>query len=248
MTLEPILEVCHLSKSFGTHQVLRDVNFTVHPGDVTSILGSSGSGKSTLLRCINLLERPNQGEVRFHGRPITGRGTDASAYRTRVGMVFQSFNLFSNMNVLENCMAGPVKVLRRSREEARARALRYLEQVGMAPYINARPRQLSGGQKQRVAIARMLMQDTPIKVFDDSLSAVDMETDQKIRQSIRKNVHGTTILIAHRITTLMNADQILVLDHGRVSQLGTHQQLIAQEGIYKRIYEMQGASGSGDEA
>ena len=143
MTLEPILEVCHLSKSFGTHQVLRDVNFTVHPGDVTSILGSSGSGKSTLLRCINLLERPNQGEVRFHGRPITGRGTDASAYRTRVGMVFQSFNLFSNMNVLENCMAGPVKVLRRSREEARARALRYLEQVGMAPYINARPRQLS---------------------------------------------------------------------------------------------------------
>ena len=154
MTLEPILEVCHLSKSFGTHQVLRDVNFTVHPGDVTSILGSSGSGKSTLLRCINLLERPNQGEVRFHGRPITGRGTDASAYRTRVGMVFQSFNLFSNMNVLENCMAGPVKVLRRSREEARARALRYLEQVGMAPYINARPRQLSGGQKQRVAIAR----------------------------------------------------------------------------------------------
>ena len=140
MTLEPILEVCHLSKSFGTHQVLRDVNFTVHPGDVTSILGSSGSGKTTLLRCINLLERPNQGEVRFHGRPITGRGTDASAYRTRVGMVFQSFNLFSNMNVLENCMAGPVKVLRRSREEARARALRYLEQVGMAPYINARPR------------------------------------------------------------------------------------------------------------
>ena len=156
MTLEPILEVCHLSKSFGTHQVLRDVNFTVHPGDVTSILGSSGSGKSTLLRCINLLERPNQGEVRFHGRSITGRGTDASAYRTRVGMVFQSFNLFSNMNVLENCMAGPVKVLRRSREEARARALRYLEQVGMAPYINARPRQLSGGQKQRVAIARAL--------------------------------------------------------------------------------------------
>ena len=156
MTLEPILEVCHLSKSFGTHQVLRDVNFTVHPGDVTSILGSSGSGKSTLLRCINLLERPNQGEVRFHGRSITGRGTDASAYRTRVGMVFQSFNLFSNMNVLENCMAGPVKVLRRSREEARARALRYLEQVGMAPYINARPRQLSGGQKQRVAVMRAL--------------------------------------------------------------------------------------------
>ena len=124
---EMILQVNHLSKSFGKHEVLKDINFTVKAGDVTSIIGASGSGKSTLLRCINLLERPNQGEVRFHGRPITGRGTDASAYRTRVGMVFQSFNLFSNMNVLENCMAGPVKVLRRSREEARARALRYLE-------------------------------------------------------------------------------------------------------------------------
>ena len=127
MSENKILEIRHLSKDFGSHKVLRDIDFLVHPGDVTSIIGASGSGKSTLLRCINLLERPNQGEVRFHGRSITGRGTDASAYRTRVGMVFQSFNLFSNMNVLENCMAGPVKVLRRSREEARARALRYLE-------------------------------------------------------------------------------------------------------------------------
>ena len=201
MTLEPILEVCHLSKSFGTHQVLRDVNFTVHPGDVTSILGSSGSGKSTLLRCINLLERPNQGEVRFHGRPITGRGTDASAYRTRVGMVFQSFNLFSNMNVLENCMAGPVKVLRRSREEARARALRYLEQVGMAPYINARPRQLSGGQKQRVAIARALAMEPEVLLFAEPSSALDPEMVGEVLEVMRNLVREgmTMIVVTHEM-------------------------------------------------
>ena len=154
MDSQPILEIRHLSKSFGKHQVLRDIDFTVRPGDVTSIIGSSGSGKSTLLRCINLLETPSQGEIRFHGRDVAGRGVNPSAYRSRVGMVFQSFNLFSNLNVLENCMLGQRKVLRLGREEARARALRYLDQVGMAPYVDARPRQLSGGQRQRVAIAR----------------------------------------------------------------------------------------------
>ena len=219
MTLEPILEVCHLSKSFGTHQVLRDVNFTVHPGDVTSILGSSGSGKSTLLRCINLLERPNQGEVRFHGRPITGRGTDASAYRTRVGMVFQSFNLFSNMNVLENCMAGPVKVLRRSREEARARALRYLEQVGMAPYINARPRQLSGGQKQRVAIARALAMEPEVLLFDEPTSALDPEMVGEVLDVMKKlAADGMTMLVVtHEMGFAREAaDRVIFIDGGRI--------------------------------
>ena len=240
MTLEPILEVCHLSKSFGTHQVLRDVNFTVHPGDVTSILGSSGSGKSTLLRCINLLERPNQGEVRFHGRPITGRGTDASAYRTRVGMVFQSFNLFSNMNVLENCMAGPVKVLRRSREEARARALRYLEQVGMAPYINARPRQLSGGQKQRVAIARIFLKDPPILILDEATSALDSITEAKIQHAFDELSRGrTTLIIAHRLSTIRAAHRILVIRDGRIAEQGTHDQLLAANGAYAGLYHTQ---------
>lgn len=240
MTLEPILEVCHLSKSFGTHQVLRDVNFTVHPGDVTSILGSSGSGKSTLLRCINLLERPNQGEVRFHGRSITGRGTDASAYRTRVGMVFQSFNLFSNMNVLENCMAGPVKVLRRSREEARARALRYLEQVGMAPYINARPRQLSGGQKQRVAIARIFLKDPAILILDEATSALDSVTEAKIQGAFDQLSQGrTTLIIAHRLSTIRSAHRILVVQDGRIAEQGSHAQLLAENGAYARLYHTQ---------
>ncbi len=223
MTLEPILEVCHLSKSFGTHQVLRDVNFTVHPGDVTSILGSSGSGKSTLLRCINLLERPNQGEVRFHGRSITGRGTDASAYRTRVGMVFQSFNLFSNMNVLENCMAGPVKVLRRSREEARARALRYLEQVGMAPYINARPRQLSGGQKQRVAIARALAMEPEVLLFDEPTSALDPETVGEVLAVMRALAASgmTMLVVTHEMAFARDvSSQVVFMADGRICESG----------------------------
>ena len=156
---EPILEVRHLSKSFGANVVLRDIDFTVSPGDVTTVIGPSGSGKSTLLRCINLLETPTAGEVLFHGQNVAARGVDSTAYRSKVGMVFQSFNLFNNMTVLENCTVGQKKVLKRDGEAARQNAMRYLEQVGMAPYINARPRQLSGGQKQRVAIARALAMD-----------------------------------------------------------------------------------------
>ena len=213
MTLEPILEVCHLSKSFGTHQVLRDVNFTVHPGDVTSILGSSGSGKSTLLRCINLLERPNQGEVRFHGRSITGRGTDASAYRTRVGMVFQSFNLWPHLTVQ----------LRRSREEARARALRYLEQVGMAPYINARPRQLSGGQKQRVAIARALAMEPEVLLFDEPTSALDPEMVGEVLAVMRALAASgmTMLVVTHEMAFARDvSSQVVFMADGRICESG----------------------------
>nr|MBQ8244620.1 amino acid ABC transporter ATP-binding protein [Oscillospiraceae bacterium] len=170
-----MIEVCHLSKSFGTHEVLRDIDFTVKKGDVTSIIGASGSGKSTLLRCINLLENPSSGEILYHGENVVRRGFNAAAYRSRVGMVFQSFNLFNNMTVLENCIVGQVKVLKRSREEARKHALYYLEKVGMAPYINAKPRQISGGQKQRVAIARALAMDPEVLLFDEPTSALDPE-------------------------------------------------------------------------
>ena len=153
---DTILEIRHLSKSFGTHQVLRDIDFTVEKGDVTSIIGASGSGKSTLLRCINLLETPTSGEILYHGQSVTGPKVNAPEYRSHVGMVFQSFNLFNNMTVLENCVVGQVKVLKKDKETARKRAMDYLEKVGMAPYIHAKPRQISGGQKQRVAIARAL--------------------------------------------------------------------------------------------
>ena len=170
-----ILEVRHLSKSFGSHEVLRDIDFTVQKGDVTSIIGASGSGKSTLLRCINLLENPSSGEILYHGENVVRRGFNVPSYRSRVGMVFQSFNLFNNMTVLENCIVGQVKVLKKDREEARQHALYYLNKVGMAPYINAKPRQLSGGQKQRVAIARALAMDPEVLLFDEPTSALDPE-------------------------------------------------------------------------
>ena len=158
MNRDAILEVKHLSKSFGANAVLKDIDFVVHPGDVTSIIGSSGSGKSTLLRCINLLETPTSGDVVFHGDSVVDKKVNAAAYRAKVGMVFQSFNLFNNMSVLENCIIGQTKVLKRNKEEAKEKAMQYLTKVGMNPYINAKPRQLSGGQKQRVAIARALVQ------------------------------------------------------------------------------------------
>ena len=170
-----ILEIRHLSKSFGSHQVLRDIDFSVAKGDVTSIIGASGSGKSTLLRCINLLETPTSGEILYHGKNVADAGVNASQYRSHVGMVFQSFNLFNNMTVLENCMVGQVKVLKKHRSEARDNAMRYLNQVGMAPYINAKPRQISGGQKQRVAIARALAMEPEVLLFDEPTSALDPE-------------------------------------------------------------------------
>ena len=151
---EHILEIRHLSKAFGSHAVLKDIDFHVDKGDVTSIIGASGSGKSTLLRCINLLETLTTGEILFHGKDVALGKINPSEYRAKVGMVFQSFNLFSNLSVLANCMIGQQKVLKIRKEEAKKRALYYLNKVGMAPYINARPDQISGGQKQRVAIAR----------------------------------------------------------------------------------------------
>ena len=193
---DTILEVRHLSKAFGSHQVLKDIDFTVRAGDVTSIIGASGSGKSTLLRCINLLETPTGGQILFHGQDMTGRGVNASRYRSKMGMVFQSFNLFNNMTVLENCMVGQVKVLKKSREEARENAMKYLDQVGMAPYIHAKPRQISGGQKQRVAIARALAMEPEVLLFDEPTSALDPEMVGEVlsvMQDLAQN--GMTMLV-----------------------------------------------------
>ena len=193
---DTILEVRHLSKAFGSHQVLKDIDFTVRAGDVTSIIGASGSGKSTLLRCINLLETPTGGQILFHGQDMTGRGVNASRYRSKMGMVFQSFNLFNNMTVLENCVVGQVKVLKKSKEEARENAMKYLDQVGMAPYIHAKPRQISGGQKQRVAIARALAMEPEVLLFDEPTSALDPEMVGEVlsvMQDLAQN--GMTMLV-----------------------------------------------------
>jgi len=194
--MSEILQVRHLSKTFGTNVVLRDIDFEVSQGDVTSIIGASGSGKSTLLRCINLLEEPTSGNILFHGKDVVGSRTDAAAYRAKVGMVFQSFNLFNNMSVLDNCVIGQTKVLKTGKEEAHRRAMEFLEKVGMAPYINAKPRQLSGGQKQRVAIARALAMQPEILLFDEPTSALDPEMVGEVLDVMKSLAkEGMTMLV-----------------------------------------------------
>ena len=237
---ETILEIRHLSKSFGDHLVLRDIDFTVEKGDVTSIIGASGSGKSTLLRCINLLETPTGGEILYHGKNVAGRGVNAANYRSHVGMVFQSFNLFNNMTVLENCMVGQIKVLKKNKEDARKSAMDYLEKVGMAPYINAKPRQISGGQKQRVAIARIFLKDPAILILDEATSALDSVTEAKIQGAFDQLSQGrTTLIIAHRLSTIRSAHRILVVQDGRIAEQGSHAQLLAENGAYARLYHTQ---------
>ena len=227
---ELILQVKHLSKSFGSHQVLRDIDFTVKKGDVTSIIGASGSGKSTLLRCVNLLENPTSGEILYHGENVAARGFKAAAYRSHVGMVFQSFNLFNNMTVLENCIVGQVKVLGRRREEARAHAMQYLEKVGMTPYVNARPRQISGGQKQRVAIARALAMDPEVLLFDEPTSALDPEMVGEVLSVMRDLAQRgmTMIVVTHEMAFARDvSNHVVFMADGVIAEEGEPQQLFA---------------------
>ena len=198
---EHILEIRHLSKTFGTHAVLKDIDFNVDKGDVTSIIGASGSGKSTLLRCINLLETLTTGEILYHGQDVTKGKVNSSRYRAKVGMVFQSFNLFNNMTVLANCMIGQIKVSRINKEEARRRALFYLNKVGMAPYINARPDPISGGQKQRVAIARALAMEPEVLLFDEPTSALDPEMVGEVLEVMKSLAKDrmTMLVVTHEM-------------------------------------------------
>lgn len=233
----------HVSFGYGQGaDVLEDVSFTIKAGSTFGILGATGSGKSTLVYLLDRLYELPEGSGKITIGGVDIRRIELQRLRQGVGVVLQEPFLFSKSfreSIADGARRSDLDTVRKyARMAVIDDAIEGFAQGYDTP-IGERGVTISGGQKQRVAIARMLMQDTPIKIFDDSLSAVDMETDEKIRRSIRENVHGTTILIAHRITTLMNADMILVLDHGRVAQLGTHQELIAQDGIYKRIYDMQ---------
>ena len=225
---QPILQINHLSKSFGAHVVLRDIDFTVSSGDVISIIGASGSGKSTLLRCINLLETPTNGEILYHGKNVAGKGVNAPEYRSHVGMVFQSFNLFNNMTVLENCMVGQIKVLKKSREEARENAMRYLQKVGMAPYINAKPRQLSGGQKQRVAIARALAMEPEILLFDEPTSALDPEMVGEVLTVMQQlaNEGMTMLVVTHEMAFARDvSDRVVFMADGVICEQGSSEDI-----------------------
>ena len=225
---ETILQVNHLSKSFGTHEVLKDIDFTVSAGDVISIIGASGSGKSTLLRCINLLETPSSGEIRFHGSDVTAGKLNANAYRAKVGMVFQSFNLFNNMTVLENCMVGQVKVLKRSKQAAGENALKYLEQVGMLPYVNAKPWQISGGQKQRVAIARALAMEPEVLLFDEPTSALDPEMVGEVLAVMRDLAQQgmTMLVVTHEMAFARDvSNHVVYMADGVIVEEGEPRQL-----------------------
>ena len=212
----PIIQVQHLQKSFGENEVLRDISFTVCEGDVTCVIGSSGSGKSTLLRCINYLEQPTGGEILFRGKDAES-GWSRADYHAKVGMVFQSFNLFANMSVLQNCVTGQTHVLKRDRKQAEENALRYLEKVGMAPYREARPAQLSGGQKQRVAIARALAMDPEVLLFDEPTSALDPEMVGEVLQ-VMKSLAGTgltLIVVTHEMAFAKDvANRVCFMDAG----------------------------------
>ena len=208
-----ILEIRHLSKSFGSHEVLRDIDFTVKKGDVTSIIGASGSGKSTLLRCINLLETPTSGEILYRGQNVTGPKVNAPQYRSHVGMVFQSFNLFNNMTVLENCMVGQIKVL---------------EKVGMAPYIQAKPRQISGGQKQRVAIARALAMEPEVLLFDEPTSALDPEMVGEVLSVMQDLAQEgmTMLVVTHEMAFARDvSSHVVYMNQGVICEEGTPEQV-----------------------
>ncbi len=228
---DKLLQISHLSKSFGKNEVLRDIDFSVEKGDVTSIIGASGSGKSTLLRCINLLETPSSGEILFHGRDVTARGFNTPAYRAKVGMVFQSFNLFANMTVLENCMIGLRKVLHTDRITAEKTAKDYLDKVGMSPFINAKPRQISGGQKQRVAIARALAMEPEALLFDEPTSALDPQMVGEVLDVMKTLVREglTMLVVTHEMAFARDvSSRTVFMKDGVICEEGSPEQIFGK--------------------
>lgn len=222
--MSAIIEINHLKKSFGSNEVLKDINATVNKGEVLTIIGSSGSGKSTLLRCINLLEKPTSGEILYKGENVLAKGYSLSKYRTHLGMVFQSFNLFNNMDVLENCVTGQVTVLKRNREEAKQIALENLKKVDMDRFVSAKPAQLSGGQKQRVAIARALSMNPDVMLFDEPTSALDPEMVGEVFKTMKDLAETglTMVIVTHEMGFAKEvSDRVIFMDKGVIAEEGT---------------------------
>lgn len=225
-----LIEIKHLQKQYGNHEVLKDINLSVKDGEVVTIIGPSGSGKSTLLRCINLLEEPTDGELLFKGDNILSPGYNLPKYRAHVGMVFQQFNLFENHDVLNNCIVGQVKVLKRSREEAERIAIENLDKVGMKDFVHAKPSQLSGGQKQRVAIARAISMDPEVMLFDEPTSALDPEMVGEVLKIMREltGTGLTMIIVTHEMAFAEEvSDRVIFMDQG----------VVAEEGAPEKIFQ-----------
>ena len=228
MDKELIVSVCDLKKSFGEREILKGISFDIHRGDVTSIIGPSGSGKSTLIRCVNFLEHPTGGHIEYKGQDVMQAFQSLPQYRTKVGMVFQSFNLFNNMTVLENCMVGQVKVLGKHKDEAKATALKYLKHVGMDSYVNAKPHQLSGGQKQRVAIARALALEPEVLLMDEPTSALDPEMVGEVLRVIRDLAKEgfTMVIVTHEMAFARDvSNRVIFIDQGVIAEQGAPAQL-----------------------
>jgi putative lysine transport system ATP-binding protein len=226
--MEKVIDIQHLSKSFGTHEVLKDIDFSVNKGEVVCIIGSSGSGKSTLLRCVNLLEKPSGGQIIYNGENILDDKHDIYAYRTKLGMVFQQFNLFNNCDVLKNCMVGQIKVLKRSKEEAEKVAMKYLNVVGMDAYVNAKPKHLSGGQKQRVAIARALSMEPDVMLFDEPTSALDPEMVGEVLKIMKELAQTglTMLIVTHEMQFAKEvSSRVVFMDKGVIAEEGTPDQI-----------------------
>ncbi|SJZ49170.1 putative lysine transport system ATP-binding protein [Pilibacter termitis] len=223
-----ILEINHLKKSFGQNEVLKDIHMSVNKGEVISIIGSSGSGKSTLLRSINLLEKANSGEILYNGKNVLAKGFNVPEYRTHLGMVFQSFNLFNNMNTLENVMVGQTTVLKKGKDEAKKIALENLKKVGMEQFANARPAQLSGGQKQRVAIARAISMNPDVILFDEPTSALDPEMVGEVLATIKALAESglTMVIVTHEMEFAREvSDRVIFMDKGVIAEEGSPEQI-----------------------
>ncbi len=224
MNHESVIKIEELSKTFGTHEVLRGVNLDLYESDVVCLIGSSGSGKSTLLRCLNFLEDATSGSIYFKGVEVSRNQVNLAEYRAKVGMVFQNFNLFDHLNVMKNCTVAMEKVQKLGREEAEERARFYLNKVGMLPFVKAKPRQLSGGQKQRVAIARALAMEPEVLLFDEPTSALDPQMVNEVLEVMRSLAdEGMTMLIAthEMIFAREVSTRIIFLDEGRILEEGT---------------------------
>ncbi|WP_299448581.1 amino acid ABC transporter ATP-binding protein [uncultured Phascolarctobacterium sp.] len=228
MDKELLVSVCDLQKSFGEREILRGISFDIHRGDVVCVIGPSGSGKSTLIRCVNFLEHPTGGHIEYRGQNVMEAFKKLTLFRTKVGMVFQSFNLFNNMTVLENCMVGQVKVLGKNKDEAKATALKYLKHVGMDSYVNAKPHQLSGGQKQRVAIARALALEPEVLLMDEPTSALDPEMVGEVLRVIRDLAKEglTMVIVTHEMAFARDvSNRVIFIDQGVIAEEGTPEQI-----------------------
>ena len=224
----PVIEIRGLQKSFGQVEVLKGIDLSVSAGEVVAIIGSSGSGKSTMLRCVNLLETPTEGEILWHGKNIQTEIDSLYQYRARVGMVFQQFNLYNNLTVLQNCTLPQVKVLRRSKAEAEEIAKSYLDRVGMLPYQNARPAQISGGQKQRVAIARALSMNPEVLLFDEPTSALDPEMVGEVLAVMQQLAQEgmTMMVVTHEMAFARDvSSRVVYMNNGVICEQGTPEQI-----------------------